>query len=506
MTQENAALPHVPGFLTETVREDPRTAAGRPVSPDPEQADAKRPVRDPKEIEALLKRLLANKATVTSGALHFINLHKLRDRFGKRWPRLALKVYGITESVLSKTLSERDFFTRFDEGTYIVVFGTLTKDQASAKCGAVGYEILRRLMGDTADFEGVEVRVAVAKVDGGIALKKIPLIEAVAGALQEAPSEPVDGNPAGGGTSPPPSVRHGAPPAARMAGLLTDTAARLRAMRNRSQDGPARHGGKGSGADLRVRVDETADIETEQSGWGVSYRPVWQVRKGIVSGNLARPYRRDAGQVLTGGRLLPPAADSSDLAALDMYVLERSLTDLCRMLAAGHYNVLIVPVHYATVSGSRYRTPYFDLCDALPDDLRRFLIWEVLHTEKNSWHSSLLGNVALLKPFGRSLLFRVGAGDQNIEDLKMAGVHAVGVHLRDLGWSSKETLRKFEEFAGRADKAKLHSYALGVHAVWQATTANCAGLHYLSGDAIAATIRQPKDVLRLGMEEFYVRA
>ena len=130
--------------------------------------------------EERLKEVLAQHPTAVGGRVNLLNLSKLAERYGPRWPQLAEKVDQLIRITLSRRLSPRDFFTRAADGVYVVMFDGLSESEARLKCAMLADELASKLFGDAA-MDAIDVCSAAAEVDGSIVLKSV----SAAAALEE---------------------------------------------------------------------------------------------------------------------------------------------------------------------------------------------------------------------------------------------------------------------------------------------------------------------------------
>lgn len=118
--------------------------------------------------ESRLTATVSEQGSAVSGRMQLVNLSKIAERFGPRWPQVSKKVHYIIESILARRLSSGDQYVRQGDDHYYFLFSGLSESEARIKCTLLTQEITAKLMGDEAgmaELAGLDLRSVVARVD-----------------------------------------------------------------------------------------------------------------------------------------------------------------------------------------------------------------------------------------------------------------------------------------------------------------------------------------------------
>ncbi len=524
----------------------------------------------------------ANRSLI-SGRLHFLNLKAIRDRAGEKWPRIALTVHGITQSILSQYMSDDDFFTIVGDHTYMTVFPSLNEEEAKAVCVKIAQEVMGRLMGNSPDFAQIDLRVAVARVDGGMSFETVDLFDAMdktldaAGDLRIEPSmldrpaqhaipplscdlaalvdiqgpnwqfighakkvdkpqlDPrvgtfgfddlwrasraqADGQPQGADETMDLSamfnLASGSPAAPARSPIK---AAQLQGADNNRYSnytvGPhvAADGGHGerrviglqatTGNDLDVTNTQSAPRHFNGDGkLTIRYVPVWQVKNSVISGYHSSSHFQADDLTLTGESLIPLDAPASLVAAYDAYILKHVLDGVIFGEQAKKPCIVIIPAHASTVRRIESGSQYLGLCNTIPQESRKFMVWEIIHRTTDTPSPT---SCEAMKRFCRAIVFRL---DENWSDFSiLAGTEIHGVGFDCFGSRSTEDqlIAAMNRFTERAEPSGIWTFVSGVGSKSLATAAVCAGVDYLYGDAIVAPTDAPQGIHQFALEDIF---
>jgi len=208
-------------------------------------------------------------------------------------------------------------------------------------------------------------------------------------------------------------------------------------------------------------------------------------------------------RVLYGDSLLPPDAEPAVVGALDRLVLRKAVEDVHTLVEERRRNVVVVPVHHATLTGGTVRREYLAVCNAIAADLRPFIVFEIVDPIVGFIASHIPPAVSLLRPYGRAVLLRLDLDHPRFEDFLNVGIYSIGVEVADSALPEGELIRKLELFRARADRFGLRCHVHGVKSISLTTASVCAGFEYVAGDAVAGTIDRPGGVHPYDLERFY---
>jgi len=167
----------------------------RPAKPGAAPASSARPlsmVGDPvQRYEERLATAVSGHGSAVSGRMQLVNLAKVSESFGARWPKVEKNVHSIIEGILARRLSPADFYVHQGGNDYYFLFSGLSEADAKIKCALLTSEIMASLIGDEAgkaELAGLDFRTVVAQVDGAMDTAGATL-EAVEGLLSRKQAE-----------------------------------------------------------------------------------------------------------------------------------------------------------------------------------------------------------------------------------------------------------------------------------------------------------------------------
>ena len=118
--------------------------------------------------EERLTAAVAKQGSTVSGRMQLVNLAKISESFGPRWPKVEKKVHSIIAGILARRLSAADYYVRQGEENYYFLFSGLSESDAKIKCALLASEIMTSLIGDAAGKEelaGLDFRSVVVQLD-----------------------------------------------------------------------------------------------------------------------------------------------------------------------------------------------------------------------------------------------------------------------------------------------------------------------------------------------------
>ncbi len=394
------------------------------------------------EFENELGRLLATQTPAVAGRIHVINLCKLRDRFGERWSEIAWNVDALVRKVIKQNLTPGDVFTRHHDYAYFLLLPHLSKAEGQLKCVLIAERVLKRLAGEEA-LGFVDVRTAVTQVDGSVGFEEVRRTERLATLLDRAEEQ-------------------------KQPRLLTA-----------SDPSPT------TWKDLRF-----------------IYRPMWNVRKRLVSTYLCVPVLQSPeGPTLLGEAVLPQG-DTLARSSLDLTILEHVLDDLRGVSGKGQRMILAVPLHYGNVVNSGVRRELVKLCQTFTA-AHQYLVFEIVGVPSEADRRGLQAMLAFLQPYSRALIARLPLECTDFPLFDETGVIAAGVDIGEVEGTEARIIAKMDVFAACAAQAGLRSYIHGLTKLSLTTAAVCAGFAYIDGDAVTSVIDSPRGVYPLDRKQLY---
>lgn len=411
---------------------------------------------DPDAFPQALLEQLRQSGSVLAGRVQLIGLDKVRDSLGNRWEEKRDHVLSIATQIIKEQMASPDYWRLVGEASFLLVFAKATRAEAEFRTATMLDRIHRRLLGEGAPFDQIEVKTLVVEVDGRVAFREVDAVEILTRALaeEELAAQIV----------PPP--RDGADP------LLPPS--------------------------LRFR-----------------YRPVWQVRQGVVDTYqcVAEAVAPD-GRLLRDYRVLPGGVRSSLVSELDERCLRRAVADL-HQLAASRPEALpniAVTVHCRTLETPTARQAYLKLCNEIPEALRHHLVFEVAALPTFAPESRVHNFAFLLRAFSKALVLRVQEPNQYPTSLRALGIHALCLALDEVPRAAGEPdadpsgFDALLRFHGAARRSGCATVARGLGTTPLAAAALATGFDFLAGEALLGMRDNPGLVEQYTLNDFEMLA
>lgn len=390
-------------------------------------------------IEDVLRRYFVGKDTITAGRLQIICLEPLKDKFGERWPQVADRIVATAQGIIAEHLAASDLLLPCRDLAFLVLFGELSTKEAEIKAAMLATAITHRVLGEDGASIPTLVRTVVAALDGRLVLAE---------------------------------------------SCLADTLDRLLADKTADASAPVDAPAPTSDADLWRPVGTSAfDSKVD-----TVYRPVWDVRRRVLSAYLCsvpdtERWRR---------------ADAHDLA-----ILERAIGDLHCLYARGERVFVIVPIHAATLGHRRSRQIWLERLGTIPRPLREGIVLNVRGLSPEMPQSRIVDLVSHLRAVDHALIATLPLTPRLVPLLTATGIGTIGA---EIGRANDEAA--IMEAMGRFAEATLGSrtvlFAQGLSSSSLAVAALGAGFVYLEGAAIHPPVPAPANVARFGVEKAFL--
>jgi PAS domain S-box-containing protein len=98
------------------------------------------------------------------GRLKLVGIEEVRAALGARWSSVAARAMATAEVVIKRNCGPQDSYSRADDTSFLMCFGSLSEEEASFRAAMIGREIRNRLIGDGQDPEEAYVRSVAAMV------------------------------------------------------------------------------------------------------------------------------------------------------------------------------------------------------------------------------------------------------------------------------------------------------------------------------------------------------
>jgi len=472
-------------FALRAAGEDERRG-GANVAPPPSPGEKTAPAAStPAGFTSQLKTVLKAQGNATAGALHVIDLAKLKDRFGDDWPRAQQRIDAVARNVIERRLSAADMYVAQEGPVYVILFSALTVEVARAKCALMASEIERRLLGEGHSEEaGLNVRAAVAKLGPKLSVDRID----VKSVVQEVMTQGRDAT---------------RPRKARMPG---DAAEALSAAEQAASRGAAA---------VPAGTDADEGGEQEAPGWQAlegryhdgyfppidfSYAPMWDVRNQAVAVFHCLPMAQDP---VYGGQKTLSFSRPMQALKLDLMSLHKVLRDLKDGFDHNRPFILSFAIHFMTLSDPKMRTQFLQVASRIRPDYAKRLTCEVINIPDGVPGVQMYEAIAAIKPHVRWVTLRLHLGETLFSRYTGLRVTSVGIDLSQTRASEADLLKKLESFVEGAGHCGLRTYVHGVRSRSLTVGILCAGVDYVSGELIGGAVSAPDAMYRFRTQDIY---
>lgn len=438
-----------------------------------------------KELELLCQQLFKRKELITSGKLQFIGLKKIKKRMGKRWEGLQAVVYDTAEAVMSEHLSKSDIFIRYQDDSYVIIFGNLGLEEGQIKALVIADEIRRRLFCmEEKELKDIEVHHHAAEIRTKDLIES-SLDDTLNVIFTDMPSteikEGIKAMPAAPLTTPPQEIEV------------------IEVEPEETQGTP-------------LRENHVQSAERQQV-MRFSYLPLWDLQRNALTSYICRALPIQFG----------PGAEDSKTPLLDMYrfffykrphsisalaneeILAAVRDELGRMQTDGRKLFIVCPVHYETYLRAQSYEKYRVICQQMTAEQKKFLTFMVVDIPDNVTQVALNNMVASLKSNARYVYALLSSRQQiGFTLLRNAGFDAVGLMYDFREKEEDKIIEALKSFNSKAKAALLaKTFALDIPTLSITTSAVCSGFDFLGGPAIHGSVQVPDSAYRYCHEDLF---
>lgn len=462
-----------------------------------------------------LKGLFAQHGEVLAGNLNLIGLDDIREQLGSKWLRLEDHVHSLTNRIIKRHLAKADIHMRYGELEYLIVFADLGQEAAQVKCAMISEELHAHLLG-AEDLKHMRVRSVIGVVDDRLVIEEVSLeatLHKLAGKITKGGVTTIFDPPSSRGSSAGAAARRHSSERSRAA-VKPPTTSRDAAAPEKAEPaqvcvsddevdvGPLIFVDKDVGA--KPREDAVGDTSR---GWSETidfiYRPIWDVRHSVISTFMCAPCRFTALGYVHGGNVLPISASDDDIAQLDSWTLQKTVADMGELFQNRFQFLVIVPVHYTTVTSRATRKAHMRICGEIPEGMRKFLNFQIMNVPEGVPSTRLTEIASALQPFARALILMSGFQRRDFSLLRPSGIGAISLDISKERRSESEILADMNGFAKRAEEHGLICYVHGVRSSSLSIGAIAAGFHYIDGDRVKGVTEFPEHMFRYDWAQFY---
>ncbi|MGA1855535.1 hypothetical protein VH563_06070 [Brevundimonas sp. HT1-5] len=416
-------------------------------------------------LEQRLWRLLMQPAVASTGRVHLLNLGLMRDRLGTGWPALRPRVLVAADAIIDRCLTRNDIRFKTESDDFILVFATLDRHAADLVCARIAQELLQLFLGDDRSAD-LRISTAVGVADGQIqfehALAKVLLAQA---RPDSAAVRSADGSPA--------------------------------------MSGPGIHADDGGG---KVRpVLRQLQLSPEDAGqFGIRYRPVWDIGKLVISTYMGTPVRIfPDGSFLEGTAALNSLTDPMEILRLDADALVESVEILNGLFRNRSRLMMSVPVCFETLAARRTRLPFLEICQSIPDYLRRFLIFELLRFPPGVPTGRLNELLHEVRPYCRWTFMRIEFKSQSLSGLSGNGLSGITMAMPADRSAEARLMEEMNGIVTAAERAGLMICVAGLSTTSMVVAARASGVRLVAGNRIGPPQDRPRSMIRFDWPDLY---
>lgn len=445
--------------------------------------------------ESQLRDIIGGNGTVASGFLRLLSLDAVRERMGDKWQARSIYIQYVTESAIKRHLERGQTFYQANDCCYVIIFDFDAEDRAQYICRSISREIIQRLLGSSENKDddlAMEMRVAV--VDGDQLRQGAGLPAALERSLAAAAPRVITGSDAAGvGNIATPEEGHSKGGATAIEEQASDLALR----------GLLLEAGKrtAAGGDPRSVAGSAADLP----GFDVRYLPFWSVNaRAFLAYRIDPRLRMEGRGPLRVDSLRDEIGDPDLIRGFDRLVLDLSLLDLNRSIAAGGKYVATVPVHVESLERETDQKSLLKFLEQQPASTLRLLTFEIVDT-KNSRLLDLVRYIWMLRDRCRQVVLRQDLSSVPWLQFQHLPNGAVGMSVMTPSAvvPEQQIVEEMNAFVKAVAKYRIETFAYGLRSRSLAFAAIGAGFNHVSGAAIADRTRSPQGVASAAMDDIF---
>ncbi|WP_247882034.1 hypothetical protein [Azospirillum sp. TSH100] len=432
-------------------------------------------------LEQRLWRLLMQPSVASTGRVHLLDLGMMRDRLGVGWPALRPRVLTAADTIIDRYLTRNDIRFRTAGDDYILVFASLERHAAALVCARVAQELLQLFLGDDRAAD-LRVSTAVGVLDGKIrfehALATVLLAEARLGV-----------EPAGARSHEQENASASAIGAGQDGFPLMSGAILY------ADDG----GGKAKPVLRQLRLSPD-----DAGRFGIRYRPVWDIGQQVISTYMGTPVRIFPDEsFIEGVAALNSLTDAMEILQLDADALVGSVEILNGLFRNKSRLMMSVPICFETLAARRTRLPFLEICQSIPDYLRRFLIFELLRFPPGVPTGRLSELLHEVRPYCRWTFMRMDFKPQSFSGLAGTGLNGITVAMPADRSAEARLMEEMNGIVTAAERAGLMICVTGLSTTSMVVAARASGVKLVAGNRIGPPQDRPRSMIRFDWPDLF---
>ncbi len=221
----------------------------------------------------------------------------------------------------------------------------------------------------------------------------------------------------------------------------------------------------------------------------LEFHPVWNIQTNMITG-----YRC----------ILSPASSAHmDVTHRDLEAYSQAMRAVHALLQRGVKALLIVPLHFITISHPRFINAFVAIGGTVTEDARQLVVFEIVGLPTGFSRIPLRDPIAHLRGRSRALVALTGLETGNFEVYRQLNFHSGGFDLSETPLPEESLLPVFEKFVSTAQTHRLHAFVHGIGAPRWAVAAISAGFTYIDGPAISGPTEMPSRIQEFAVEYLY---
>lgn len=471
--EDGTALARLKGWLASLFGRTPDGAGALALLP---EIDSR---FDTVAFEKLLDTMRQQRTETSGGKIQMVHFGALPQTIGRPWAEYVDRALRLGESVLLKRLGEDDFFVRYADFAYIVVFADILDHDAPSQANTLSEDIQHRLLLDRELATQVPIREVITRITDlledetpakilklGEALDsnaKLEKKEASKARKKPAPAKPVDKLAAAKAKAAKPKTKAAAKPKTEFKPLSTN-----------SGDGPG------------------ATIPDWMGKFSAAFRPMLHIKNRVVGIHAGVPLRITPDHEKLYGEAVYPKGAAGDLTtAIDLMLTRYIVNELRTTVGAGNKTQIST---LTTLNSLATSNELRGIILELNEKESQQLIMEIAGVRPSTPIGQLSETTGKLRGKVRSINLLVQLRDQRFTSFAGVGLNAIGcnVSARDLREMSAEWVAEaMARFVENAKAAKLGTYFHGVDTSDLLTAATEAGVDFITGNAFEPAVKKP---------------
>ncbi|NQU56504.1 MAG: hypothetical protein HQ513_04660 [Rhodospirillales bacterium] len=433
-----------------------------------------------------LKLAMKGQKDLNSGRIHVLDLTSLRQKMKDKWDRYSAKILKQAKFIIERNLRDGDIYFEVEGPTFLIVMVDLDEDKTDLRMAVISEEIRKRVVGVSSKVSSRGVIAGIANLAKEESVEDLDLSELAARAISRS----------GVHTHVTEQFAEDRKDAAKEAGR-PEIQWRTKSRKTKRKPDPSASGENASD-------QQAGQAEEPKRNFKYIFRPMWNVRKEVVTTFRCLPVDVDNDGNLIAIRALAKGAPLTDYVALDVQTVQRASAELERLEAAGLKLLISFPIHYVSLAAPLHiELPLRNAIQNIPEQRRSLLIPEFLGVPKGVPELRVAEVLASVHPMLQHGILNLPLRYDSLSFLKKLKIDAVSTDLSGTHLEEKNLFALLDHFAAAVSSMGLTSYAHGIRTLSLTSAAVSAGFDYVDGDAVISIADSPNHIYRFSLADLY---